>query len=127
MTSLVDEKLEKYREIQGEIQKLFLSKQQYLSQFNENTLVKGELDLLTEDEQVYKLVGPVLMKVDLEESKENVGKRLQFIEGEITKIDQQIAEKQGSQTTLGEEIAQLQKQMQQQAVLAAREVIEESA
>lgn len=41
MTSLVDEKLEKYREIQGEIQKLFLSKQQYLSQFNENTLVKG--------------------------------------------------------------------------------------
>lgn len=44
------------------------------------------------------------MKVDLEESKENVGKRLQFIEGEITKIDQQIAEKQGSQTTLGEEV-----------------------
>lgn len=39
--SIVDEKLEKYREIQSDIQKLFLSKQQYLSQFNENTLVKG--------------------------------------------------------------------------------------
>lgn len=46
------------------------------------------------------------MKVELEESKENVGKRLQFIEGEITKIDQQIAEKQGAQTSIGEEVSQ---------------------
>ena len=63
-----------------------------------------ELDLLTEEEVVYKLVGPILMKVELEESKENVNKRLEFIEGEITKIDQQIGEKQGKQTTIGEEV-----------------------
>jgi peptidoglycan hydrolase CwlO-like protein len=44
------------------------------------------------------------MKVDLNESQENVNKRLQFIEGEITKLDNQIAEKQGAQTTLGEEV-----------------------
>lgn len=44
------------------------------------------------------------MKVDLDESKENVNKRLQFIENELTKIDNQIADKQGLQTTLGEEV-----------------------
>jgi hypothetical protein len=39
--TLIDEKYEKYRQCQSDIQQLFLSKQQYLSQFNENTLVKG--------------------------------------------------------------------------------------
>jgi hypothetical protein len=39
--TLIDEKYEKYRQCQTDIQQLFLSKQQYLSQFNENTLVKG--------------------------------------------------------------------------------------
>jgi prefoldin beta subunit len=60
--------------------------------------------LLGENDPVYKLIGPILMKVDLNESQENVNKRLQFIEGEITKLDNQIAEKQGAQTTLGEEV-----------------------
>jgi hypothetical protein len=59
---------------------------------------------LADSDPVYKLIGPVLMKVDLNESRENVDKRLQFIEGEITKLDNQIAEKQGAQTTLGEEV-----------------------
>lgn len=40
-STVADEKFEKYRQLQADIQQLFLSKQQYLSQFNENTLVKG--------------------------------------------------------------------------------------
>eukprot|EP01032_Pedospumella_encystans_P004806 gene4806-5711_t len=40
-TTAVDEKLKKYRTIQEDIQKLFVQKQNALSQFNENTLVKG--------------------------------------------------------------------------------------
>ena len=46
--------------------------------------------MLKGDEKVYKLVGPVLMSVDLDESRENVGKRLEFIETEIKKIDSAI-------------------------------------
>ena len=34
-----------------------------------------------------KLVGPVLMSIDLDEAKENVSKRLEFIQAEIIKID----------------------------------------
>ena len=67
---------------------------QQLAQFNENTLVKGELDLLGDTDPVYKLVGPVLMKVDLDDAKENVAKRVEFIESEIKKIDANISAKQ---------------------------------
>ena len=79
--------------------------------------------MLEEGSKVLKLVGPVLMTVDLEESKENVGKRLEFIEAEIKKIDSAIAAKQGEQATLGDEIAAAQQQMQAEAAKAAQEVV----
>jgi chaperonin cofactor prefoldin len=124
-----------------ETQKLFVQKQQVLSQFNENTLVKGvslfskqslnlvilifhllqELDLLEAEAKVYKLVGPLLMTVELDESKQNVEKRLQLIESELKKIDSSIAAKQKEQEALGDEIAKLQQQLQADAALAAKQ------
>jgi hypothetical protein len=124
---------------------LFSQKQQALSQFNENTLVKGvgsaylftvvvdhayshryvwlqEMDLLDEDSKVFKLVGPVLMSVELEESKANVAKRLEFIETEIKKLDSAIANKQGEMTTIGDEIAAEQQKMQASAAAAVKEI-----
>jgi hypothetical protein len=53
---------------------------------------------------VFKLVGPVLIRVELDEAKVNVSKRLEFIEGEMKKTDNQIAAKQGEQTALGDEV-----------------------
>eukprot|EP00602_Paraphysomonas_sp_CaronLab_P007434 CAMPEP_0185018550 /NCGR_PEP_ID=MMETSP1103-20130426/1236_1 /TAXON_ID=36769 /ORGANISM="Paraphysomonas bandaiensis, Strain Caron Lab Isolate" /LENGTH=126 /DNA_ID=CAMNT_0027548393 /DNA_START=18 /DNA_END=398 /DNA_ORIENTATION=+ len=126
MTTAIDEKLATYKELQSDIQQLYLLKQQSLAQFNENTLVKGELDMLNEETPVFKLVGPVLMKVSAEESKENVGKRLQFIEAEITKLDNQIAEKQGLQTTVGEEISKLQQEMQKDAAAAVKQIVDDA-
>ena len=41
------------------------------------------------------------MVVDIDDAKENVSKRIDFIEGEIKKIDGQIAAKQAQQTDLG--------------------------
>ena len=46
--------------------------------------------MLNEDRKVFKLVGPVLMTVELEESKDNVAKRLELIESDIKKIDTSI-------------------------------------
>lgn len=88
--SEADEEYQKMQLIQKDIQQLAFSKQQTLAQFNENTLVKDELDLLTDQDTVYKLVGPALLKVDVEEIKGNVQKRLEFIEAEMKKIDNQI-------------------------------------
>lgn len=63
------------------------------------------------------------MNVDGEESKAMVTKKIDLIETEIKKIDNQIAAKQGSQATLGEEIQKLQAEMQAEAAAAAQAVI----
>lgn len=42
-----------------------------------------ELALLEDSAVVYKLVGPVLVKQDLEEAKQTVDKRLEYITQEV--------------------------------------------
>lgn len=42
-----------------------------------------ELDLLNEDANVYKLIGPVLVKQDLAEANANVRKRIDYISAEL--------------------------------------------
>jgi prefoldin beta subunit len=54
-----------------------------LAQHNENSMVLSELKLLDEASTVYKLVGPVLLKQDLDEAKSVVEKRLQYIGDEM--------------------------------------------
>ena len=122
MTTVIDDKVRQWKSMDSDISALFTQKTQALAQFNENTMVKGELDILEEGDNVFKMVGPVLMTIDLEEAKENVAKRVEFIETEISKLDAAIATKQGDQTTLGEEISKLQTEMQKSAAEAAQAV-----
>ena len=42
-----------------------------------------ELDLLEEDASVFKLIGPVLVKQELMEVKNNVTKRVEFIKSDM--------------------------------------------
>ena len=49
-----------------------------------------ELELLEEDSNIYKLIGPVLIKQDPLEAKSNVKKRLEFIQGELDRVDSQL-------------------------------------
>lgn len=57
-----------------------------------------ELSLLEDDGKVYKMVGPVLIKQDLNEARSNVDKRIEFITTEIKRADERtkgLEEKQG--------------------------------
>ncbi len=54
-----------------------------------------ELELATEDAKVYKLIGPTLIKQDPVEAKSNVNKRLEFIKGELSRLDARLADYQG--------------------------------
>lgn len=47
------------------------------------SIVLKELDLLQEDANVYKLIGPVLVKQDLAEANANVRKRIEYISAEL--------------------------------------------
>lgn len=63
--------------------KALINRQQLDGQLNETTAVKDELYLLKPGNEVFKLIGPVLMKQDLEEAKQNVNKRIEFITNEL--------------------------------------------
>ncbi len=53
-------------------------------------LIMQELELLDEDANIFKLVGPVLIKQDPLEATSNVKKRLEFIKGEVDRLDAQL-------------------------------------
>ena len=52
-----------------------------------------EMDLLNEDSKVYKLVGPVLVLQDFVMAKDNVEKRLEYIQKDMKRVDEAISKK----------------------------------
>lgn len=61
-------------------------------QLNENTLVSQELERLEAGTEVFKAMGPALVKTDLDEAKTQVTARLAKIRSEINKIDELVSE-----------------------------------
>lgn len=83
MAAAVDAEVAKFRELQTELGQLQKDQQTLIGQQHENEMVKQELDLLDDQSTVYKMVGPVLMKNDLDDAKQTVEKRLEYITGEL--------------------------------------------
>ncbi|KAJ0016880.1 hypothetical protein Pint_09981 [Pistacia integerrima] len=75
-------------------------RKKYTIQLGENELVLKELGFLNEGANVYKLIGPVLVKQDLAEANANVRKRIEYISAELKRLDatlQDLEEKQNSE------------------------------
>ena len=79
--------------------------------FRENKRAQ-ELERLEDDANVYKLIGPVLIKQDLVEAKSNVEKRLEFIQNETERLDKMVKSMENKQETKHREILELQKKLQ---------------
>ena len=71
------------KHIKQEIMKSQTSQSRLLTQLNENRMVNEEFKLLENDSKVYKLVGPILISQDIEESRQIVEKRINFIQKEL--------------------------------------------
>ncbi|CAG8645656.1 15553_t:CDS:2, partial [Acaulospora morrowiae] len=56
----------------------------------ENEIVEKEFKLLNDDSNIYKLIGPVLVKQEKSEATLNVSKRLEYIRSEIKRVESQI-------------------------------------
>ncbi|CAM9950524.1 unnamed protein product [Pylaiella littoralis] len=124
----VDAELKKLQEVQNaELQTLAASRGQFYQQANENGMVKQELNLLEDEAPVFKLVGPVLMKQDLEEAKQNVAKRLELIEREMAKVSKAFEEKQKEEAAIGDEIMRIQGGMKERAAEEARKIMQGAA
>ncbi|CAH3019186.1 unnamed protein product [Porites evermanni] len=111
--------LEKFKSVQKDIQKLVSARQQLEAQLNENKVVKEELDVIEADGNVYKLIGPVLVKQDLEEAKQTVAKRIEYITAEIKRNDTGIKEAEKKRGGCQEILSKLQQQYQQFLTKAA--------
>ncbi|KAH9970528.1 Prefoldin [Lactifluus volemus] len=103
-----------YQKLQADLSNVVESRQRLETQLSENELVKKEFSTLTPNNVVFKLIGPVLVKQDQVEAKGNVDKRLEFIRGEIKRMEAQIEEIEQSSEKKKLELVELQTELQQQ-------------
>ncbi|PSR81364.1 Prefoldin [Coniella lustricola] len=74
---------EDFQKLQSELQTTIASRQKLEAQKTENEGVAGEFKKLKDGEEIYKLVGPVLLKQDKVEAESTVNGRLEFIGKEM--------------------------------------------
>ncbi|KAI0932985.1 hypothetical protein AcW1_000059 [Taiwanofungus camphoratus] len=103
-----------YQKIQNDISVSVEARQRLDAQLSENELVKKEFAQLTEANTVYKLIGPVLVKQDQAEAKSNVEKRLEFIRGEIKRVEGQLKDLDEKSEKKKTELVEIQAALQQQ-------------
>jgi len=101
-----------YRTVQKDMNKNINNKTQFQQQLQDNQIVMKELEVVEEDGNVYKLVGPMLIKQDLVEAKANVGKRLEYISSEMKRIDSAYKSMEKKEKEVQDEILKMQKQLQ---------------
>ncbi|XP_067312711.1 prefoldin subunit 6 [Pseudorasbora parva] len=104
--------LEKYQHLQKDVSKSMSARQKLEAQLTENNIVKEELALLDSQNTVYKLIGPVLVKQDLDEAKATVGKRLEYINGEIQRYETLLKEMEKKSEQHREVLSSLQQEYQ---------------
>ncbi|KAL2151163.1 hypothetical protein VTH82DRAFT_6261 [Thermothelomyces myriococcoides] len=99
---------EEFTKLQQELQETVQSRQKLEAQKQENLGVQKELSKLKDDETIYKLIGPVLLKQERVEAESTVKGRLDFIEKEISRLEAHIKETQGKMDKKKSEIIQIQ-------------------
>ena len=122
LASAVDAELAKYREVQDSINQLRADLQIVLGQSTENEMVLQELALVSDDAAVYKIIGPALIKQNLEDATQTVKKRLEFIVSEQQKMTQKINEKEKQADELAQKIQQMQALLQQTTAQAVQAI-----
>jgi len=113
--------IQQYEEIEKEQKTLQAALQQVQGQILESSSVAEELDLLDADAEVFKALGPVLVKMEVADAVATVKQRLERYKAEaerLTKTYQEKDEKKGKLeqevTKLQSDFASLQKKQQQQ-------------
>lgn len=99
---------EDYTKLQQEQQTLIANQQRLNAQKTENEGVKKQFEQLKEDEVIYKMVGPVLMKQEKFEADSTVKGRLDFIDKEMARLEDEIQESNGKMDKIKDQIMAMQ-------------------
>ncbi|GKZ01485.1 hypothetical protein MPSEU_001099100 [Mayamaea pseudoterrestris] len=127
LASAVDAEVQKFRRMQEELQELQGDLQTLTAQETENDMVRQELAIMTDSSIVYKMIGPVLIKQELDEAQQTVDKRLEFIRDEKEKTKRKFTKKQDRQQELAVKIQNMQKRLQATTAQAMQAIAAEHA
>eukprot|EP00727_Mastigamoeba_balamuthi_P006154 m51a1_g2158 hypothetical protein (117) ;mRNA; r:37849-38280 len=109
-----EEEVKRLRGFEKKMQELAKRRETLVTQQNENELVARELELLEPCSEVFKLIGPALVRQSADDARDNVRKRLDFITGEIKNNEQQLKETQEKAQAQQAKLQDMQRAMQQQ-------------
>eukprot|EP00918_Siedleckia_nematoides_P084042 GHVU01184283.1.p1 GENE.GHVU01184283.1~~GHVU01184283.1.p1 ORF type:complete len:126 (+),score=36.72 GHVU01184283.1:67-444(+) len=110
----IDLAVKEYRDLQESIQSSIQSQKVLLTQQSENELALEELACLESDAVVYKLVGPLLVKEDVDAAKANVNKRLDYIKSETNRLSKLAEDTQEKMQAKAAEVEKMQKEAMNQ-------------
>ncbi|CAJ1942230.1 unnamed protein product [Cylindrotheca closterium] len=127
MAAEIDAEVEVFKEIQGQLQSVRTDLQTVLGQMTENEMVQKELELVDSSASVYKMVGPVLIKNSLEDARDTVSKRLEFITAERDRLEAKTKELETRGAAIATKVQQMQATLQQATVAAVNEVAKQAA
>ena len=127
MAAEIDSEVQNFREVQGQLQKVRNDLQIVLSQLTENEMVQQELDVVEGGANVYKMVGPVLIKNSLEDAKDTVSKRIEFITSERKRLESKAQELETKAGEIGLKVQQMQAALQKATAAAVQEVAKQAA
>lgn len=103
--------IEAYQRLEKSQEDLEHQTTQLRAQLLENTAVKEELALLEDDAEVFKSMGPVLVKLELSDAKATVKQRLDRLESEILRLGDAFKAKEEEKKTLAGKITVLQSEV----------------
>lgn len=122
MAAEIDRETANFRAIQEQLQKVRNDLQIVLGQLTENEMVQQELDLLDSSSNVYKMVGPVLIKNNVDDAKDTVSKRLEFITSERKRLEAKGKELETKGNEIAMKVQQMQQLLQQATAAAVQEI-----
>ena len=82
-----------YTQLAEELQKLVTSRQQLLIQLNENEGVRSELALLSSSAELFRTIGPALVKTEPSDARALVDGRIDLIKKDLLKVENLVEEK----------------------------------
>lgn len=125
--SEIDEEIANFREVQEQLQRVRNDLQLVMTQLTENEMVNQELAILDSSTNVYKMVGPVLIKNSLDDANETVSKRIEFITVEKKRLENKCKELETRGNAIATKVQQMQNQLQQATVAAVEQIKQQAA
>eukprot|EP00930_Biecheleria_cincta_P052777 TRINITY_DN38065_c0_g1_i1.p1 TRINITY_DN38065_c0_g1~~TRINITY_DN38065_c0_g1_i1.p1 ORF type:complete len:123 (-),score=45.50 TRINITY_DN38065_c0_g1_i1:160-528(-) len=111
----MQKELEKFKGMQETLQKAYEARMGLIAQQQETELVQQEFETIEDDATIYKLVGPVMVKQNVDDAKSNVEKRLEYISGELERSNKVIEAKEKELSEKQKELIKMQQSMQEAA------------